>query len=99
MLDLVARSVARASDLSARGKRFDSRTGYMLSWKSIMKSFSAVISPLPLIQEGQLSVTRMSYWRKYGHLLLVNRLGGLSLNRNIVVGSSRRDHSCIVDVK
>ena len=33
---------------------------------------------LPLIQEGQLSVT---YWRKYVHEVLVNRLGGLSLPR------------------
>ena len=43
--------------------------------------FSMVISPLPLIQEGQF----VSYWRKYGHLVLLNRLGGLSLPRNSVV--------------
>ena len=35
---------------------------------------------LPLFQEGQLS-----YWRKYVHEVLVNRLGGLSLPRKSVV--------------
>ena len=43
--------------------------------------FSTVISPLPLIQEGQF----VSYWRKYRHLVLINRLGDLSLPRNSVV--------------
>ena len=35
-----------------------------------------------IIQEGQLVV---SYWRKYVHEVLVNRLGGLSLPRKSVV--------------
>ena len=34
--------------------------------------FSMVISPLPLDSRRSL----VSYWRKYGHLVLVNRLGG-----------------------
>ena len=38
---------------------------------------------LPLFQEGQLSV--VSYWRKYVHEVLVNRLGSLSLPRKSVV--------------
>ena len=38
-------SVSSASDSRARGPRFDTRSGHILSF------------PLPLIQEGQLSVT------------------------------------------
>ena len=31
------------------------------------------------------SLAVVSYWRKYVHLVLVNRLGGLSLSRNSLV--------------
>ena len=51
---------------------FDTRSGHILSFL------------LPLIQEGQLSVT-VSYWRKYVHEVLVNCLDGLSLSRKSVV--------------
>ena len=47
---------------------FDIRSGHILSFL------------LPLIQEGQLSVTG-----EYEHEVLVNRLGGLSLPRKSVV--------------
>ena len=47
---------------------FDTRSGHILSYL------------LPLIQEGQLSVTG-----KYVHEVLVNRIGGLSLPRKSVV--------------
>ena len=40
----------------------------------------------------------VSYWGKYGHLVLVNHIGGLSLPRNSVVrltSLSRHDYSCL----
>ena len=62
-------AVGSASDSRARGPGFDTRSGHILPFL------------LPLIQEGQLSVTG---WRKYVHEVLVNRLGGLSLPRKSV---------------
>ena len=53
-------AVGRASDSLVRGPGFDTRFGHMVSFL------------LPLIQEGQLSVTG----EKYVHEVLVNRLGG-----------------------
>ena len=55
------------SDSSASGPGFDTRSGHILSFL------------LPLIQEGQLSVTAEKYVQ-----VLVNRLGGLSLPRKSV---------------
>ena len=62
-------AVGRAPDSKVRGSGFDTRSGYILSFL------------LPLIQEGQLSVTGKS---------MVNRLGGLSLPRKSVVGLTDR---------
>ena len=42
---------------------------------------ATVISPLPLSQEGQLSVTNESM----GYLILANHIGDLSLPRNRVI--------------
>ena len=52
-----------------RGPGFDTRSGNVLSFL------------LLLFQEGAV----VSYWRKYVHEVLVNRLGGLSLPRKSVV--------------
>ena len=54
--------------------------GNILSWRLIMNIFSTVILFLPLIQEGQLSVSgeRMC-------TILVNRFKGLSLPSKRVV--------------
>ena len=57
-------AVGRAPDSLVRGPGFDTRSGHILSFF------------LPLIQEGQLSVTDE---------VLINRLGGLSLPRKSVV--------------
>ena len=62
-------AIGRAPDLKVKGPGFDTRSGNILSFL------------LPLFQEGQLS----SYWQKYVHKVLVNRLGGLSLPRKSVV--------------
>ena len=59
-----ASAVGRAPDSQVRGPGFDTRSCHILSFV------------LPLIQEGQLSVTGE---------VLVNRLGGLSLPRKSVV--------------
>ena len=53
----------------ARGPGFDTRSGNILSFLLPLFSRRAVVS----------------YWRKYVHEVLVNRLGGLSLPRKSVV--------------
>ena len=60
-------AVGRAPDSYIRGPGFDTRSEHILSFL------------LPLIQEGQLSVTG-----EVLHEVLVNRLGGLSLPRKSV---------------
>ena len=50
-----------------------------------------------LICERLLSVSVVSYWRKYVHEVLVNRLGGLSLSRKSVVRLTDRP-DMILDV-
>ena len=60
-------AVGRAPDSRARGPGFDTRSGHIHSFL------------IPLIQEGQLSVTDVSM------CILVNRLGGLNLPRKSVV--------------
>ena len=69
------------SDSRARGLRLDTQSGHILS------------RLLPLIQEGQLSAAGER--RKYVHLLLVNRLRGLSLPRNSVVRVTDRTYMTI----
>ena len=72
------------SDSLARGPRFD----HILSFGHILSFL------LPLIQEGQLSVTGESM-----HEVLVNRLGGLSLPRKSVAMLTDRPNMTIyVDV-
>ena len=44
------------------------------------KTLSTVISPS---NDSRMAV--VSYWRKYGHLVLVNCLGAISLSRNSAV--------------
>ena len=61
--------VGRAPNSYARGPGFDTRPGHIFLFL------------LPLIQEGAVA----SYWRKYVHEELVNRLGGLILPRKSVV--------------
>ena len=58
-------AVGRTPDSEVRGPGFDTRSGHILSFL------------LPLVREGQLSVTFES--------MCTNRLGGLSLSRNSVV--------------
>ena len=63
-------AVGRAPDSQVRGPGFDTQSGYILSFL------------LPLIQEGQLSVTGESMCTKYWFIALI---GGLSLPRKSVV--------------
>ena len=62
-------AVGSMSYSRVRGPGFDTLSGHILSFL------------LPLIQEGQLLVTG----EKYVHIVLVNRLGGLSMPRKSVV--------------
>ena len=62
-------TIGRASDSQVRGPGFDTQSGNILSFLLPLLSRRAVVS----------------YWRKYVHEVLVNRLGGLSLPRKSVV--------------
>ena len=57
--------------LQIQGSQVRSRSGPILSWRLIMKSFLRSFSSLPLIYSRRVVV---SYKRKYVHELLVNRL-------------------------
>ena len=61
--------VAQSVGHLTRKSGFDTRSGHILSLL------------LPLFQEGVI----VSYWQKFVHEVLVNRLGGLSLPRKSVV--------------
>ena len=67
--------------MMARGPGFDTRSGNILSF--LLSAFSR--------RAG------VSYWRKYVHEVLVNRLGGLSLPRKSVVRLTDR-HDMTLDV-
>ena len=72
-------AVVSLSDCGVRGTRFDTQSGLVLSWQLIMKSHSYF--SLPLIQEGQLSLTGEST----GHLVLgIHLIEDLNLPRNSV---------------
>ena len=62
-------AIGRAPDLYVRGPGFDTRSGNILSFLLPLFSKRAVVS----------------YWRKYVHEVLVNRLEGLNLPRKSVV--------------
>ena len=67
-------AIGRAPDSKVRGPGFDTLSGNILSFSPSAFSRRAVVS----------------YWRKYVHEVLVNRLGGLSLPRKSVVRSTDR---------
>ena len=62
-------AIGRGPDSLVRGPGFDTRSGNILSFLLLLFSRRAVVS----------------YWRKYVHEVLVNRLGGLSLPGKSVV--------------
>ena len=62
-------AIGREPDSKVRGPGFDTWSGNILSFLLPLFSRRAVVS----------------YWRKYVHEVLVNRLGGLSLPRKSVV--------------
>ena len=74
-------AIGRAPDLLVRGPGFDTQSGNILSFF------------LPLFSRR----TVVSYWRKYVHEVLVNRLGGLSLPRKSVVRLTDRPDMTLDD--